>query len=70
MHKRTEELRQFMTQETLTPADVAELLGLTRNTIYIYCSDNQAGKVITPNQLELLKFKVAARKAEADGANS
>lgn len=68
MHVRTEHLRQFMAREKLLPADVAELLGLSRNTIYIYCSDNQAGKVITPQLLELLKLKVAARKIEAGAA--
>lgn len=65
MHVRTEELRQFMAKEKLTPAEVSTLLGLSRNTIYIYCSDNQAGKVITPQLLELLKLKVAAQKAGA-----
>jgi hypothetical protein len=65
MHKRTEELRDFMKKENLKPAEVGEMLGLALNTIRVYCSDNHSRKVISPQHLELLKLKVAARKAEA-----
>lgn len=62
MHQNTTQLLEIIASNNLTTKDIAELLGRTNQTVRIWRSKNE-GRVIPDHQLELLKLKLAQRKA-------
>jgi len=56
-----QELIDFMKDNALTPKDVAEMLGVNVDTVYMWRASNGI-RVIPAARFELLQLKTAAKK--------
>lgn len=62
MNERTKELIALMQEHNLSAADVGALINKSAQTVRVYRCKSE-DKIIRPNDLELLKFKLATKKA-------
>lgn len=61
MHNRNKKLIEFMHANNLTPKDVAEMLSVNVDTVYMWRASNGI-RIIPAAKFELLELKTAAKK--------
>jgi hypothetical protein len=64
MNERTKKLRDLMTAHGLKPADVGTILNRKAQTVRVWTCNYEA-QTIPQDALELLEFKLAARRVAA-----
>lgn len=61
MHNRNQKLVDFMAANDLTPKDVAQMVGVNVETVYMWRASNGI-RTIPASKFELLELKTAAGK--------
>lgn len=54
--KRTQRLRNIVSKEKLLARDIAEILGIKKQTVWSYLAENMEDRVIPVEQLEYLEY--------------